>query len=277
MAAEGTALAGWPSVWASSIAPRLACASVPMGMFTVERTVPMAVNLSQGGLPVADLASRMAIVRNSMAPQFALRFGQLTLFREIKFALDAASPSTAIIHQPIAWGLTNVPAQSAIYSMAISGTYKHFGKSPPETGGLKEFIRLKVMPGVMWTFLREGFATGGGLVLGPKVKEQIDQLSGNSLPNAASRFISGFLAGCVTGFATMLPHNCALTAARMAQQGQNPTTLSCFQTLMSEHGIRAMYMNFPQRCVVIACYVACLNTANVQGFPELSLANTIKS
>mmetsp|Transcript_153101 Transcript_153101/g.285280 ORF Transcript_153101/g.285280 Transcript_153101/m.285280 type:complete len:278 (-) Transcript_153101:282-1115(-) len=277
MAAEGTALAGWPSVWASSIAPRLACASVPMGMFTVERTVPMAVNLSQGGLPVADLASRMAIVRNSMAPQFALRFGQLTLFREIKFALDAASPSTAIIHQPIAWGLTNVPAQSAIYSMAISGTYKHFGKSPPETGGLKEFIRLKVMPGVMWTFLREGFATGGGLVLGPKVKEQIDQLSGNSLPTVASKFISGFLAGCVTGFATMLPHNCALTAARMAQQGENPTTLSCFQTLMREQGFRAIYMNFPQRCVVIACYVACLNTANVQGFPELSLAHAMTS
>jgi len=248
-----------------------------MGMFTVERTVPQAVNLSQGSLPVADVASRMAIVRNSLAPQFAVRFGQLSFFREVKFALDTASPSTAILHQPIAWGLTNVPAQSLIYSMAISGTYKHFGKSPPETSGLREFIRLKVMPGVVWTFLRESVATGGGLVLGPKVKEQIDQLSGNSLPNAASRFISGFLAGCVTGFATMLPHNCALTAARMAQQGENPTTLSCFQTLIREHGVRAMYMNFPQRCVVMACAVACLNTANVQGLPELSLAYTIKS
>lgn len=276
MTAEGSALAAWPSVWASNICPRLACASVPMGTFTVERTVPQAVNLSKGILPVADVAARMAIVRKSMVPQFALRFGQLTSFREIKFALDNVSPSTTMIHQPIAWGLTNVPAQSAIYSMAISGTYKHFGKSPPENGGLKEFIRLKIMPGVAWTFLREGFATGGGLVLGPKVKEQIDQLSGNALPTAASRFVSGFLAGCVTGFATMLPHNCALTAARMAQQGENPTTLSCFKTLMAEQGFKGFYMNFPQRVVVIACYVACLNTANVQGFPELSLAHAMK-
>lgn len=249
-----------------------------MSGFTVERTVGMAVNLSKGVLPTADLASRMAIVRKNIAPQIGIRFTQLTCFRETKFALDRLSPSTTALNTPVAWGLTNVPAQSMIYSLAISGTYKHYNMPVPPTGGVGEFVRMKLMPGLCWTFLRESFATGGGMVLAPHIKAKLDEATGNALPFWLSKFVSGFMAGCTGALATMLPHNAALTAARMAQQGENPTTLSCLQTCLREQGLaRALWLNFPQRCVVVATYTACLNTANAAGNPELSLAYMMKA
>jgi hypothetical protein len=277
-AVSGSALTGWPLAWATAICPRLVGASFPIQVVTVERTVPQAVNLSQGVLPSTDLSARMSIVRKSIVPQFSIKFAQLAMFRELKFSLDALSPSTAMINTPIAWGITNVPAQSAIYAMAIGQTYKHHNVPTPDKGGLAEFVRLKIMPGIWWTFLREGFATGGGMVVGPMIKDRLDELSDHSLPSWSTRFLGGLTAGYACAFATILPHNCALTAARMAAQGEKPTTLSCFRTLMQEQGlIRALYVNFPQRCAVIATVVACLNTANVNAQPELSLASVLRS
>jgi hypothetical protein len=229
-------------------------------------------------LPPADFAARLAIVRKSILPQFSIKFAQMAIFREMKFALDELSPATSMLHAPIAWGVTNVPAQSSIYAMAIAETYKHNGVVPPSKGGLSEFVRLKIMPGIWWTFLREGFATGGGMVLGPVIKEKLDEMSGNALPSWSTRFLGGLTAGYACAFATMLPHNCALTAARMAGQGEKPTTMSCFQTLMREQGLtRALYVNFPQRCAVIATVVAFLNMANVNAQPELSLAYVLRN
>jgi len=238
---------------------------------TVERTIPQAVNLSAGLIPACPLSLRLSIVRQSIVPQFSLKFAQLACFRELKLALDACSPGSQAVHAPLAWGLTNVPAQSAIYSMAIAKTYQHFGKLSPEGDGLREFVRLKIMPGIVWTFLREGFATGGGLTLGPKIQAQLDVATGGVLPHWGTKFLGGLLAGWACAFATMLPHNCALTAARMAQQGEKPTTLSCFRTCMREQGLlRTATINFQQRCAVIAVVVACLNTAQVLAEPELS-------
>mmetsp|Transcript_66807 Transcript_66807/g.206866 ORF Transcript_66807/g.206866 Transcript_66807/m.206866 type:complete len:302 (+) Transcript_66807:44-949(+) len=265
-------LAAWPLHWATGICPRLAGAALPIQVVTVERTIPQAINLSAGVLPHCPLNKRLSIVRQSLAPQFALKFVQLACFREMKFALDAASPSSKALHAPVAWGVTNVPAQSAIYALAIAGTYQHFGKLPPGgSGGLREFVRLKIMPGILWTFLREGFATGGGLTIGPKVQEQLDAATGGALPSWSTKFLGGLLAGWACAFATMLPHNCALTAARMAQQGESPTTLSCFRTCLREQGpVRMATVNFQQRCAVIAVVVACLNTAQVLSEPELA-------
>merc|ERR1711879_17455 len=182
-------LMGWPLAWATAIVPRLAGASLPIQMVTVERTVPQAVNLSKGVLPTPDFATRMTIVRNSLVPQFSIKFAQLAFFRELKFAFDTLSPSTGMLNTPIAWGITNVPAQSAIYGMAIASTYKHYDVATGSNGGLAEFVRLKIMPGIVWTFLREGFATGGGMVFGPKVKEALDQFSGYALPSWSTRFL----------------------------------------------------------------------------------------
>merc|ERR550525_1914649 len=106
------------------------------------------------------------------------------------------------------------------------------------------------------------------MVLGPMVKERLDELCGHTLPAWSTRFLGGLAAGYACAFATMLPHNCALTAARMAQQGQRPTTLSCFRTLLRELGpARAATVNFQQRCAVIAVVVGCLNTAQVLRHP----------
>lgn len=264
----------WSQEVLTNLVPRYAGAGLPISIVTIERTIPQAVNLSNGLLPAAGTSTRSAIVRNAIVPAFALKFGQLAAFREMRFMMDKYSPATKAVHAPVAWGLTNVPVQSAMYAMAINGTYKYYGKAPPEKGGVAEFFRLKIMPGIMWTFLREGFATGGGLTLGPVVQKQIDAATDNALSPFASKFTSGLLAGWVCAFATMLPHNCALTAARMAQNGENPTTLSCFRTVMKELGLfKALTVNFQQRCTVIAVVVGCLNTADVMARPDLALAN----
>mmetsp|Transcript_5988 Transcript_5988/g.16083 ORF Transcript_5988/g.16083 Transcript_5988/m.16083 type:complete len:292 (+) Transcript_5988:74-949(+) len=263
----------WSQEVMTNLVPRFAGAALPIAIVTVERTIPQAVNLSAGLLPQCSAAARMNIVRSNIVPSFVLKFGQLAAFREMKFLMDAYSPATKAVHAPVAWGLTNVPVQSAMYGMAISGTYKHYGKAPPTQGGVGEFIRLKVMPGIWWTFLREGFATGGGLTLGPVVQKQIDQATNNALSPFASKFTAGLLAGWACAFATMFPHNCALTASRMAQNGENPTTASCFRVVMKELGLfKALTLNFQQRCTVIAVVVGCLNTADVMARPDLALA-----
>lgn len=266
-------MGAWAWDWATDINPRLAGAALPIQLVTVERTVPQAVNLSKGVLPQCDARARIGIACRTIAPQFSIKYAQLGCFREVKFLLDAQSPRTAALHNPVAWGVTNVPAQSVIYALAIADTYRHFGKSVGSTGGAAEFIRLRLLPGIWWTFLREGFATGGGLTIGPPLQRRFDEWSGGALPGWATKFSAGLLAGWACAFATMLPHNCALTAARMAQQGERPTTASCLRALLAEQGAaRAATLNFQQRCAVIAVVVACLNTAQVLTRPELSLA-----
>jgi len=266
--------AGWTKDYTTMLCPRFAGASLPIAMVTVERAIPQTVNLSNGLLPTTGFASRMRIVAGILAPQFSLKFVQLAAFRELKYFLDKHSESTKALHAPVAWGLTNVPVQSAMYGMAIAGTYKFYDKAAPSTGGIGEFFRLKVFPGIWWTFLREGFATGGGLMLGPVVAKQIDAATDHKLPPFATKFSAGLVAGWTCAFATMLPHNCALTACRMAQQGEKPTTISCFRTVMKELGLfKALTLNFPPRCVFIATAVACLNAADVMQKPELALAN----
>lgn len=264
----------WSQDFVTNLVPRYAGASLPIAVVTIERTIPQAVNLSAGALPPCNATARMAIVRNGIVPNFGLKFAQLGAFREMKFAMDKYSPATKALHAPVAWGITNVPVQSAMYAMAINGTWKYCGKAPPLKGGIAEFVRLKIMPGIMWTFLREGFATGGGLTLGPHVQKQIDLATNNALSPFASKFTSGLLAGWACAFATMFPHNCALTAARMAQNGENPTTMSCMRQVMKELGLfKALTLNFQQRCTVIAVVVGCLNTADVMARPDLALAN----
>mmetsp|Transcript_98564 Transcript_98564/g.275330 ORF Transcript_98564/g.275330 Transcript_98564/m.275330 type:complete len:292 (-) Transcript_98564:402-1277(-) len=264
----------WSHDFVTHLVPRCAGASLPIAAVTVERTIPQAVNLSAGALPPCSATARLAIVRSSIVPSFGLKFAQLALFREMKFAMDKHSPATMAVHAPVAWGITNVPAQSAMYAMAINGTWKHFGMAPPLKGGIAEFVRLKIMPGILWTFLREGFATGGGLTLGPHVQKHIDLATNGALSPFASKFTSGLLAGWACAFATMFPHNCALTAARMAQNGENPTTMSCMRQVMKELGLfRALTLNFQQRCTVIAVVVGCLNTADVMARPDLALVS----
>jgi len=256
------------------LCPRLAGAALPIAAVTVERAIPQAVNLSNSVLPATGFASRMSIVGANLAPLFALKFVQLGAFRELRYFLDKYSENTKALHVPVAFGLTNVPVQSAMYGMSISGTWKYYDKAPPSAGGIREFFRLKVFPGIWWTFLREGFATGGGLVLGPVLQKQIDAATNNQLSPFATKFSAGLVAGWIGAFATMLPHNCALTACRMAQQGEKPTTMSCFRTVMKELGpFKALTLNFQHRCLFIAIVVGCLNAADVMQKPELALVN----
>jgi len=270
-------IGSWSLAWTGNICPRFAAAALPIQMVTVERTVPQVINLSQGKLNPLSLSERMAIVRRSLIPQFSLKFAQLACFRELKFFLDTASPATRPLHAPVAWGVTNVPTQSTIYALATASTLNYLGAPVPSAPGLSGFVRTKIMPGIFWTFLREGFATGGGLALGPQVQVGLNKLTGDKLPTSVTKFGGGLLAGWACAFATMLPHNCALTAARMAQEGQRPNTVSCFRLLLSEQGLfRALTVNFQQRCAVIAVVVACLNTADVLAHDDLALAAVIK-
>ena len=92
----------------------------------------------------------------------------------------------------ISYGLTATVMQCAAYNHAISETYKYYkkGKNSEGQGGLIGFLQSNVIPGVIFSFLRECFATGAGLVLGPVVRELLAPLMGGVSPLLA-KIISG--------------------------------------------------------------------------------------
>jgi len=62
----------------------------------------------------------------------------------------------------------------------------------------------------------------------------------------------------------------------MAQQGEQPTTLSCLRVLLREQGLmRAATINFQQRCVLIGVVVACLNTADILTRQDVAMASLL--
>ena len=149
-----------------------------------------------------------------------------------------------------------VPLVSAKYNLLISGVYKYFGRSAPtKDAGLVAFWRRNIKPGLLWSFIRDCFSTGGGVVLGPVVASRL--CFGEQL-RFAEGFVGGLLAGIGCGLATQVFHNAALTAGRMAKDGETPGTLACMRRLFAERGLRALYFNFPFRVAIIAFWSSVL-------------------
>ena len=272
--------------WPTDVAPRVGAAGFCAASVTVDRMALQVAATSQGLLPVATPAHRLAIYRATIAKQAALTTLQYGLTRELKFALDAVQPSPAL-STVVATGLLGVPCSSLSYNWAIQDAYGFHGalasRKPHETG-LTGFARAKVAPGLLWCFLRAGCGTGGALYCGPSVAAALRQhvalpavASGGGagrLPERAASLSAGLLTGAAFSLATQCIHNITLVAGRMAALGEaaqapHYTTVALRQA-WREMGGAIFYANFGPRMAINAVTVGVLNLCDIFHAPELS-------
>ena len=246
------------------VTPNLCIASTAVSLATVVFTYPQVVAVSKGVLPKPTLASTGAVAVKTMGFQVPVKFCQFTLMRALKFRLDDASPTTQPLNTMVAYGTTGVPFQSLLYNQCISDIYKHHNASPPALGGsglaeqAKSLFWKKVYPGIAWCFIRECCATGGALVLGPKIAPHYEKIIGEDKP-VLVRFAGGLTAGACTAFLTQWLHNTCLTAGSMSEMGENPTTGAVIKRAYENMGTSMFYKNYARRMMVIACASASLN------------------
>jgi len=256
------------------IVPQLTLASAACSAVIVEFTVPQIVKLSQTSalpIPAAPLQTRLLIQTRALGPQTALTCVQFAAVRELRDALDMAL-GTSPVNLSLAYGAASVPLIAGKYNLLFADVYRHFKLAPPEAPGEGLRAKLwrqwetKIRPGLLWSYLRDTFSIGGAIALGPVVAKQLNAVidpggaGQGRKPGKALQFCSGFLTGCGTGLATQVFHNAALTGGRMAGLGEQPTNMACMRQLFAEHGVKALWLNFPMRVGVIAGWSAILNT-----------------
>jgi hypothetical protein len=263
--------------WGGDVAPRLGIAGGVIGVILVNSTMPQVVKTSDGrmGSLTWNMWGRMAM--RSIPKAGGMKFAQYGVMREMKLCLDKViSPPAATM---ISFGVVGTFFQSAIYNSLISDMYKVY------TGVEKKRPSLRVLargmaPGIVWCFGRECFSMGGGLWLGPVVKEKLlAQLEERrvEVPDKPLRFVSGFLSGACTAFGTQWLHNTTLMAGRMAAVGDARGapfyTAASVLAAWNEMGVRMFYANYPQRLCLIAGAVGLLTMVDIFHRPELSYAN----
>jgi len=255
------------------VLPQLCIASAACSAVIVEFTVPQIVKLSQMStmpLPVAPFQTRLLIMGRALAPQTAITCLQFAAVREAHDAIDRTlGPSR--LNLSLAYGAASVPLIAAKYNLLFADVYRHFNAAPPDLPGetrAQFWARqweTKVRPGLLWSYLRDTFSIGAAAALGPVVAARMHALADPAAehegrkPSRPLQFVAGLLTGCVTGLTTQLFHNAALTGGRMAGLGERPSNLQCMRQLLAEHGVRALYLNYPMRVGVIAGWSAILN------------------
>ena len=248
--------------------PDLAIASTLISIATVSFTYPQVTAVSKGMLPIPTPSGTMKILARTMPFQVPVKFGQFAVMRTMKHKLDEISPETKSLNTMVSYGSTGVPFQSILYNKCISDIYKFHNKSAPGNPGAtwaesaKALYWTKVYPGIAWCFVRESCATGGALVLGPKIKPYVRQALGEE-NETACRFVSGLCAGACTAFLTQWIHNTALTAGAMAELGEKATTRASFTKAVNQLGTSIVYKNYGKRLLVIACASAVLNVFQI--------------
>ena len=239
--------------------------------FLCRFTIPQVINLSQNSksqLPRAPIFPHRATMFVRLAPmQTGITIVQFTAVRQLRKLLDSiGGPSP--LHLSLAYGTASVPLIAAKYNMIVSAVYRYNGHPGPHQEGnagyskqLMRFWKRRIQPGLLWSFLRDSFSVGGGIVLGKEVSVKIKSTVVDSLDNQTTespgmefgiKFSAGFMSGSICGLATHLFHNAALTAGRMAEGGHVPGNLQCMRQLITEQGWRACYINFPLRVAIIA-------------------------
>eukprot|EP01060_Flectonema_neradi_P018102 TRINITY_DN2491_c0_g1_i1.p1 TRINITY_DN2491_c0_g1~~TRINITY_DN2491_c0_g1_i1.p1 ORF type:complete len:260 (+),score=18.16 TRINITY_DN2491_c0_g1_i1:55-834(+) len=248
--------------------PDLGVASTLISMATVSFTYPQVTAVSKGMLPKPTVMNTGALLVKTMPFQIPVKFAQFSLMRTMKLNLDAKSPETKGLNTMVSYGSTGVPFQSVLYNKCISDIYRYHEKSPPGipgqswAEGAKTLFWTKVYPGIAWCFIRESCATGGALVLGPKIKPYVQNIIGEE-KETACRFVSGLCAGACTAFMTQWIHNTALTAGAMAELGEAPTTRASFTKAVTQLGPSIIYKNYGKRLIVIAIASAVLNVFTI--------------
>jgi len=264
---------GFYAVWLRECGPRLLTAGIGVSLVTIDRTIPQVVATSGGRLPTMPFLTRARMCGLFIPKQGVLKTGQFVAMREVKLSLDQYLPSS--LSTMLAYGLTGVPFQSVIYNTLISDTYKfHTGQAAGVN--LREMAR-GVMPGIVWCFIRECCATGGGLYFGPilkqKVVSELEERGKAMPPELALRFSSGLVCGAFCALGTQWLHNATLTAGRMAAVGDTKGaphyTMSSMRGAYAELGGKMFYLNYPQRMMVIAGASAMLNLLDIFHRPDL--------
>ena len=238
------------------------------------------INLSRKSehpLPRASLFPHRATMFMRMAPlQTGLTVVQFTAVRQLRKVLDSlVGPSP--LNLSLAYGTASVPLIAAKYNLIISGVYRYNGRSVSRQGTptsyvnqLKNFWVRRIQPGLLWSFLRDSFSVGGGIVIGKTVSAKIasiildnphDRTTQSPSMVYSIKFLGGFVSGSICGLATHLFHNAALTAGRMAEAGPRPTNLECMRQIIAEQGWKACYVNFPLRVAIIAFWSGVLTVA----------------
>jgi hypothetical protein len=244
-----------------------------IGVILVKSTMPQVVKTSDGrmGSLTWNMWWRMSL--RSIPKAGGMKFAQYGVMREMKLTLDKVmNPGAATM---LSFGVVGTFFQSAIYNTLISDMYKVY------TGVEKEFPGWRILargmaPGIIWCFGRECFSMGGGLWLGPTVKEELlAQLQANDIevPDKPLRFVSGFLSGACTAFGTQWLHNTTLMAGRLAAleepRGAPFYTGASIRAAWSEMGVSMFYANYPQRLCLIAGAVGLMNMVDIFHRPDL--------
>lgn len=263
--------------WLVEVAPRLLTSGTLVGAMVVDRMTLQVANTSEGRLPTPVLAShRWGLMKATVLKQASVTTLQFACTRELKFLFDRVQPSPAFSVMA-ACGISGVPISSLSYNWSIQDTYRYFEMPPPEVRSAADFLRQKVMPGILWASLRAGCSTGGGLVLGMRAASVLDdRLRGHGLvpPAGATRLASGLAVGASTSLATQGFHNICLVAGRMAALGvatQAPHyTTFATRTAWEEMGFTMFYKNFGARMAINAVTVGVLTFVDIFHRPELS-------
>ena len=210
--------------WTPDLAGRIAASGFLVSSGTVVFTLPQLHTLSKQ-LPALSARGLCGVYTRAIGFQTAAKSSQYVLVRLLKEAADGVSPGTPALNTMCSFAIPGTFLQAAMYNRFISDTYQHYGLTPAAAGwpGLREFLHRKVAPGCVWSFLREAGSTGGGLVLGPMVRRELQKLPGATMYPRTTRFAGGVLAGCFTALCTQWLHNTCLVAGGMAELGDRPS------------------------------------------------------
>ena len=252
---------------------RLALAGCVNAMFLVTLGAPQAVNLSKGLLPKATPTDVLLILLKALPMQTMLKTIQFFFLRVLKNGLDKVPwMPNKTVNTLISFGLTATILQCASYNNVIMNTYSHFKvtRITSDDGEVKfapvafwNFLKANVFPGIEFSFVRECFATGLGLILGPHVRTLLRPLIGTWEPVPA-KIVSGIVAGSFCATLTQWLHNNALAAGGIYQvTGTSPSALSVLKSTWDNLGVRMFYLNMNQRALTIAGATVILTLVDV--------------
>jgi len=128
---------------------------------------------------------------------------------------------------------------------------------------LMTFLRTNVIPGILFSFLRECGGTGVGLVVSPQVRLIMAPVIGK-WPPVFAKIVSGMIAGMFCSFCTQWLHNNALRAANIYQySGQLPSTATVLEQTWKELGVRMFYLNADRRVLSTATATTILGLVDI--------------
>ena len=120
-----------------------------------------------------------------------------------------------------------------------------------------------MLPGILFSFVRECGATGAGIVVSPHVRTMLKPAIGEWHPIPA-KILSGILGGMMCSLMTQWLHNNSLRAGNIYQYtGALPSTLEVFGVTWKELGWRMFYLNADRRVLSTATATTVLTVIDI--------------